>query len=369
MNKFSKATLNALKDLNVKVDFTNRTIVQESRQLNLEKKEETIQGSYKVTVTEGGQFRILDQKELVNGITFEGDTFDLIGEDFVYIEGDLYRKAKIITSWLPMMINRIGWIRVKSTDAPMEAPVRQLFSGKFRLLSNNVQIRDCHELDIIECGLNNGDSVDFVEFNECIALKNSILRKVIIKDCHNKELINKTVWMKLLELKDSNSLFKIKKEIPLIKSLKDNHGYKLYEGDVFELTDTPIQFIGGSIYKQVKIVSSKDINLNKRVGWIDIRFTTALTTTVKLVEEQFRKDNNTSLIDEKVPYERVRANRDILAFIPDKNDGIFDNTIVIDKGTVFNLFDKFDSHGRRYVEISEVGDDNISRVRQYTIKL
>lgn len=379
--KFSKKTMDVLNDLGVKIDIkninrmSNRNVSKKSDSTtNTQNKEVKIEkpkniGQYKV-LKEEVQLRDLDNVSLLAGIVFEGDSFDLVDDKFIFIEGELYKKVKIISSWFGAYDNRIAWMPIKETNAPQEIPVKKLLSGEFRILSENLKIRDCNDLEVIG-SLSTGDSVDFDEYNESITLKDSVLRKVIVRDSENADLIGKKVWMPILKINDLNKSnlcaieYKISKDTKLFNSLEDLDGFNLCKGDCFRLTDEPMQFIDGQIFKKVEITSSKTVLLSRKTGWIEIRYSNALITTFKQVENEYRKDLNTSLFSDRLSYKDVVLNRDILAYTP---DCISDSNIsILEKGTKLRLYDLKDTNNRSYVEIETKGCDGIKRIVQYSI--
>lgn len=373
---FSAKTINELKKLGVKVNVKNESRLKKRKVSNNTKstgstQNQTVQkevrkkiGKYKVLELTN-DFKSLENSNLIKGLLFEGDTFNLIEDDFIYIDGELYRKAQIITSWTHANEGVIGWLRVSLTNAPQTPPVKKLLSGECRVLSP-LQVRDCNDLEVIGT-LSVGDSIDYDAFNESISQKDLLLRKVIVRDSENKELIGKKVWMPLILMKASDIKYKIKKDVELFSNLEDQEGFELFKGDTFKLTDEPIQFIYGEIYVKVKIISAKDVNLQGKTGWIEIRNTNAFTLTVKPVEDKFKKEADFSLTEENIPFKEVTLNYDIIGYTPDSEAVTLSSTTILEKGTKLRLFDKRDSYNRRYVELKVKGKDNITRTVQYTI--
>lgn len=312
-------------------------------------------GEYKVL--ECGTSIILDSESKVELLLCSGDLFELTGDELNIINGSLYKKGKIIKSYLDDFNGCTGWINIDHTTAPKISRKKSKRLGRFEVVDGNIIIRDCKDLSILG-SLNKGDTVDTDEFNDFITLEEFILRKVIIRESKDESLINKTVWMPISSINKEesvgiyNTIFTVNKDcIDFDINLDGLDICQLDAGDTFLLTDSSIQFCEGLFYKEIKVLDSKDKSMIGKTGWIDLMNSDVLKPTIDFTRNAIPTQDDFILSNDfKLPI-------DMIGYKPNCNDIDHDNTTFLAKGLVVTVFDEFDCNDKLIVQC------NMSKVK------
>lgn len=345
-----KNTKDALEDIGIyikdnKLSF-NASINKDNNDLVL--------GDYTIT-EKSSDFRKIDDETIICACLVKDDTFNFIGDEYKIISNKIYRKAKIISSFLGVSTGKIGWLNVKHTNAPKDIHIKKIASGSFEITKDNVQVFNCEDLNSLGY-LRKGDSIDFDCSENMIVLNNRILKKAIIKDSYDSSLIDKEVLITALQVGIPNQYIEHK---PHFQVVRDTNFYtsaikerisKLKKGDHFELCDEPIQVINGCIYKMVRVVKSTQDFLEDKIGWINIKDSKALFSTTKSSNKNLQRTINSSSIG-------IPINKHLVGYSIDCSEVSHDNTTLIEPGSTLWVSEKTDCNGRIIVQVETTIED------------
>lgn len=325
--------------------------------LKVEPSQENDEVNKTYKVLECGTSIILDNVSKAELLLCSGDLFELTGDDINIVNGSLYKKGKIIKSYLNDFNGCACWINIDHTTAPKMTRKKSKRLGRFEVVDKNIVVRDCKDLSVLG-SLNKGDTVDTDEFNDFITSEEFILRKVIIRESKDESLINKTVWMPISSINKEesvgiyNTIFTVNKDcIDFDINLDGLDICQLDAGDTFLLTDSSIQFCEGLFYKEIKVLDSKDKSMIGKTGWIDLMNSDVLKPTIDFTRNVIPTQDDFILSNDfKLPI-------DMIGYKPNCNDIDHDNTTFLAKGLVVTVFDEFDCNDKLIVQC------NMSKVK------